>query len=136
MRAAVPTPCSVGTSTPTISLARGSENERRATATVENGRFVALKPDPSHPTGKALCIKGKVAPELVYHADRLLYPMKRTRPKGDGDPGWQRIGWDEALDTVAKKLTELSDRHGPESVAFSSAPLGVIPAPPSRAPLA
>ena len=51
-----------------------------ATATVENGRFVALKADPSHPTGKALCIKGKVAPELVYHPDRLLYPMKRTRP--------------------------------------------------------
>jgi anaerobic selenocysteine-containing dehydrogenase len=92
-----------------------------ATATVENGRFVALKHDPSHPTGKALCIKGKVAPELVYHPDRLLYPMKRTRPKGDADPGWQRISWDEALDTVAKKLTELSDRFGPETVAFNNA---------------
>ena len=92
-----------------------------ATATVENGRFVALKADPSHPTGKALCIKGKVAPELVYHPDRLLYPMKRTRPKGDADPGWQRISWDEALDTAAKKLTELSDRFGPETVAFNSA---------------
>jgi anaerobic selenocysteine-containing dehydrogenase len=92
-----------------------------ATATVENGRLVALKADPSHPTGKALCIKGKVAPELVYHPDRLLYPMKRTRPKGDADPGWQRISWDEALDTVAKKLTELSDRFGPETVAFNNA---------------
>ncbi len=92
-----------------------------AIATVENGRFVALKPDPSHPTGKALCIKGKVAPELVYHPDRLLYPMKRTRPKGHADPGWQRISWDEALDTVAKKLTELSDRFGPETVAFNNA---------------
>lgn len=92
-----------------------------AIATVENGRFVALKPDPSHPTGQALCIKGKVAPELVYHPDRLLYPMKRTRPKGDADSGWQRISWDEALDTVAKKLTELSDQYGPETVAFNNA---------------
>ena len=92
-----------------------------AIATVENGRFVALKPDPSHPTGQALCIKGKVAPELVYHPDRLLYPMKRTRPKGDADPGWQQISWDEALDTVAKKLTELSDEYGPETVAFNNA---------------
>jgi anaerobic selenocysteine-containing dehydrogenase len=92
-----------------------------ATATLENGRFVALRPDPSHPTGQALCIKGRVAPELVYHPERLLYPMKRTRPKGDADPGWQRISWDEALDTVAKKLTELSDRYGPESVAFNNA---------------
>jgi len=92
-----------------------------AIATVENGRFVALKPDPSHPTGQALCIKGKVAPELVYHPDRLLYPMKRTRPKGDAGSGWQRISWDEALDTVAKKLTELSDQYGPETVAFNNA---------------
>ncbi len=92
-----------------------------AIATVENGRFVALKPDPSHPTGQALCIKGRVAPELVYHPDRLLYPMKRTRPKGDADSGWQRISWDEALDTVAKKLTELSDQYGPETVAFNNA---------------
>jgi Molybdopterin oxidoreductase Fe4S4 domain len=57
-------------------------------AVVENGRFVALEPDPSHPTGKALCAKGRAAPELVYHSDRLLYPLKRTRPKGDPDPGW------------------------------------------------
>ncbi len=92
-----------------------------AIATVEDGRFIALKPDPSHPTGQALCIKGRVAPELVYHPDRLLYPMKRTRPKGDADPGWQQISWDEALDTVAKKLTELSDQHGPETVAFNNA---------------
>ena len=31
---------------------------------IENGRFVALEPDPSHPTGKALCAKGRAAPEL------------------------------------------------------------------------
>ncbi len=92
-----------------------------ATATVENGRFVALKADPSHPTGQALCIKGKVAPELVYHPNRLLYPMKRTQPKGDADPGWQQISWDEALDTVATNLTELSDQYGPETVAFNNA---------------
>ena len=54
-----------------------------AIARVENGRFVALEPDPSHPTGKALCAKGRAAPELVYHQDRLRYPLKRTRPKTD-----------------------------------------------------
>src|SRR6266542_3386526 len=64
-------------------------------AVVQDGRFVALEPDPSHPTGQALCAKGRAAPELVYHQDRLLYPLKRTRPKGDPDPGWQRISWDE-----------------------------------------
>jgi anaerobic selenocysteine-containing dehydrogenase len=88
-------------------------------AVVENGRFVALEPDPSHPTGQALCAKGRAAPELVYHPDRLLYPLKRTRPKGDPDPGWQRISWDEALGLTATGLRRLAARHGPESVVFS-----------------
>lgn len=90
-------------------------------AVLENGRFVALEPDPSHPTGKALCAKGRAAPELVYHPDRLLYPLKRTRPKGDPDPGWQRISWDEALDLTAANLRRIAAEHGPESVAFSAA---------------
>jgi anaerobic selenocysteine-containing dehydrogenase len=86
---------------------------------IENGRFVALEPDPSHPTGKALCAKGRAAPELVYHPDRLLYPLKRSRPKGDPDPGWQRISWDEALDLTAANLRKIAAEHGPESVVFS-----------------
>lgn len=90
-------------------------------AVVENGHFVALEPDPSHPTGKALCAKGRAAPELVYHSDRLLYPLKRTRPKGDPDPGWQRISWDEALDQTAARLRTIAEEHGPESVVFSVA---------------
>src|SRR5512137_869204 len=88
-------------------------------ALVENGRFVALEPDPAHPTGKALCAKGRAAPELVYHPDRLRYPLKRTRPKGDPDPGWQRISWDEALETIATRLKQIAAQQGPESVVFS-----------------
>jgi anaerobic selenocysteine-containing dehydrogenase len=90
-------------------------------AVVEDGRFVALEPDPAHPTGKALCAKGRAAPELVYHPDRLLYPLKRTRPKGDSDPGWQRISWDDALDITAARLRQLAEESGPESVVFSIA---------------
>ena len=89
-------------------------------ARVQDGRFVALEPDPSHPTGKALCAKGRAAPEIVYHPDRLLYPLMRTRPKGDPDPGWQRISWDQALDIVATNLRKISHAYGPESVAFSA----------------
>jgi len=66
-------------------------------ATVEEGRFTRLEPDPSHPTGQAVCAKGRAAPELVYHPERLRYPLRRTHPKGDPDPGWERIGWNEAL---------------------------------------
>ena len=47
--------------------------------------------------------------------------MKRTRPKGDPSPGWQPIGWDEALDTTATALTRLAHDSGSESVAFGIA---------------
>lgn len=90
-----------------------------AQATVSNGTFT-LNRDPSHPTGKVLCIKGKEAPAITAHPDRLRYPMKRTNPKGSPDPGWQRISWDEALDTVAGRLGALAHDHGPESVVFSA----------------
>src|SRR5487761_2795968 len=88
-------------------------------AVVENGRFIALEPDPSHPTGQALCARGRAAPELVYHSERLLHPFKRTHPKGDPDPGWQQITWDEALDLTAAKLRQIAAEHGPESVVFT-----------------
>jgi anaerobic selenocysteine-containing dehydrogenase len=92
-----------------------------ATATVADGALLRLQPDPTHPTGQALCIKGKAAPELVGDKDRLLYPVKRTSAKGAAAPRWQRISWDDALDEVAARLTELSRDHGPESVVFGSA---------------
>ncbi|HEX6255159.1 MAG TPA: molybdopterin-dependent oxidoreductase [Euzebyales bacterium] len=91
-----------------------------AKATVSDGRFVALEPDPSHPTGRALCVKGRAAPDIVAHDERLLHPMRRTTPKGSADPGWERISWDDALDVVAARLEALADDHGPECVVFGA----------------
>ena len=91
-----------------------------AVATVENGSFVELRPDPDHPTGSALCVKGKAAPEVVNSADRLLYPERRTRPKDADDPGWVRITWDEALDEIAVRVRDIAAEHGPEAVVFGS----------------
>jgi anaerobic selenocysteine-containing dehydrogenase len=88
---------------------------------VDDGRLVAVEPDPSHPTGKALCAKGRAAPELVHHEERLLFPLRRTRPKGDPEPKWRRISWDEALDTTAAALARLARKSGIEAVAFAIA---------------
>jgi anaerobic selenocysteine-containing dehydrogenase len=89
-------------------------------ATVTDSTLVALQPDPTHPTGAALCVKGKAAPDLIGHADRLLYPQRRTRAKDADDPGWQRISWDEALDEIATRLREIAAEDGPEAVVFGS----------------
>lgn len=88
-------------------------------AVVEDGRLVAIEPDPAHPTGKALCAKGRASPELVEAPDRLLYPLRRTRPKGDPEPGWRRISWDEALDETAAALRRIAAESGPEAIAFA-----------------
>ena len=67
-----------------------------ARAEVTDGAFRALLPDPSHPTGRAICLKGKAAPEIVYHPSRLLHPLRRTKPKdapdraGNESPGMRR----------------------------------------------
>ena len=88
-------------------------------AVVENGKLTAVEPDPSHPTGAKLCPKGRAAPELVYHPDRLKTPLRRTAPKAAPDPGWRAISWDEALAEIAERMAGIRRLHGAEQVAFS-----------------
>ena len=63
-----------------------------------------IEPLPGHPTGEKLCPKGRAAPELVYHPDRITRPLRRTQPKGAADPGWVAISWDEALAEIAGRM--------------------------------
>ncbi|MEZ5651874.1 MAG: molybdopterin-dependent oxidoreductase [Burkholderiaceae bacterium] len=87
-------------------------------AVSEGDRLVRVEPMPDHPTGAHLCPKGLAAPSLVHHPARLTRPLRRTRPKGDSDPGWQPVSWDEALDSIAARMGDIRDRFGPEQVAF------------------
>ena len=83
--------------------------------TVEGDRATQLRGNPDHPVTRGfLC--GKVARylEREYSPDRLLYPMRRVGVKGDGR--FQRISWDEALDEIAFRLTNVAREFGPEAV--------------------
>src|SRR5918992_1347124 len=93
-------------------------------ARVENGQVVALDADHDHPNGGVICVKGKAAPELVYHPDRLNYPLKRTRPKSAVDPGWQRVSWDQALEEIAERLISIRERFGARAVALAKGTRG------------
>ncbi|HYP12347.1 MAG TPA: molybdopterin-dependent oxidoreductase, partial [Bryobacteraceae bacterium] len=82
---------------------------------VDEGKGSKLRGNPEHPITRGfLC--GKVARYLdrEYSPERLLYPMKRVGRKGDGQ--FERISWDEALDTVADRLNTLASEFGPESI--------------------
>lgn len=85
---------------------------------VHDGKLIAVEALKDHPTGRGTCAKGRAAPELVYHPERILYPLRRTRPKSDADPGWERISWEEALDEITSRLNDIRTR-GAERVAFA-----------------
>ncbi|MEZ5660513.1 MAG: molybdopterin-dependent oxidoreductase [Burkholderiaceae bacterium] len=87
-------------------------------ALTDGQHLLAIEPLPGHPTGERLCPKGLAAPALVHHPDRLTRPLMRTRPKTDADPGWQAVGWDEALAAIATRMAHIRDEHGPQQVAF------------------
>jgi len=83
--------------------------------TVEDGRATRLRGNPGHPVTRGfLC--GKVAQylEREYHPDRLLYPQRRAGAKGEGR--FERISWDEALDTIAARLAAIAAGFGPEAI--------------------
>ena len=83
--------------------------------TVEDGHGTKLRGNPDHPVTRGfLC--GKVAQylEREYSPGRLLYPQRRTGAKGEGR--FERISWDEALDTIAQKLKAAAEEFGPESI--------------------
>ena len=61
------------------------------------------------------CSKGQASIQAAYHPDRIKYPMKRTNPKGDDDPGWVRITWEEAYQTIADNILQITEKYGRES---------------------
>jgi len=85
---------------------------------VKDGRVVKIEGDPDFPQNEgAMCPKGLSYIQAIYHPDRIKYPMKRGGERGEGK--WQRISWDEALDTIASKIKQAKEEYGPESIALS-----------------
>ena len=85
---------------------------------VVDGKFVRVEgnPEAGNNWGQgcaSLCAKGNTGPQFMYAPNRLQYPMKRVGAKGEGK--FQRIPWDEALETIAYKLKENKAKYGAES---------------------
>lgn len=88
-------------------------------AYVEDGRLVKVEGMKEHPISEgALCPRGHALPEWIYSKGRLRHPMKKVNGK------WERISWDEALDTTAEKLQEIKDRYGAKGLAVYTGSLG------------
>ena len=86
-------------------------------AIVKDGRLVKIEGDPDHPWNQGrLCPRALAMVQYVYHPQRLTHPLKRVGERGEGK--FKRISWDEAFDIIVKKLTEIREKYGAESVWF------------------
>ncbi len=82
---------------------------------VVDGRVVRIVGDPSNPiTAGTPCVKGHTHINVLYHPDRLLYPMKRAGKKGEGK--WERISWNEAYDIIGNRFKEIMATDGGEAI--------------------
>jgi len=83
--------------------------------TVENGRATRVAGDPDHPfTRGFLCAKVNRYVERTYHAERVTHPLRRTGPKGSGR--FARMSWDDALDEIATRLSDVARTKGAEAI--------------------
>jgi len=56
------------------------------------------------------CVKGRSQRMRLYHPDRLKYPLKRVGERGEGK--FERISWEEALDTIASEFKRIKNSYG------------------------
>ena len=100
---------------------RGSHGGCGLLVKVKEGKIVSIEPDPDHPVNNgSLCNKvcdPKATLELVYHTDRLKYPIVRDGKRGSGR--WKRISWDEAFEIIERKITNYRKQYGAESVVLA-----------------
>lgn len=104
-------------------------------ANVKDGRVVAVEPDDRYNKNIARedaymdaedvvkvrlqrrpCVMGMVWHKYAQLPERLLYPLKRVEGTKRGEGRYERITWEEALDTIAAKMIECRDKYGPLSI--------------------
>jgi anaerobic selenocysteine-containing dehydrogenase len=76
---------------------------------VDNGKIVKITPMQEHPFNK-LCEKGYALPELVHSPERLTQPLRKVNGR------FKEVSWDEALDSIAGKLTDIREKYGAKAL--------------------
>lgn len=83
---------------------------------VKDGVITRIETDNGEEPQLRGCLRGRAYRQVVYAPDRILYPLKRVGERGEGK--FERISWDEALDTVASELKRVRDTYGPKSILY------------------
>ena len=87
-------------------------------AHMKDGELQCMEGDPDGPHNRgSICEKALAAKQYLSSPYRLRYPMKRKGKRGEGR--WQRITWDEAIETIVSRLQETKEKCGGESIAYA-----------------
>ncbi|WP_458413269.1 molybdopterin oxidoreductase family protein [Schinkia sp. CFF1] len=81
----------------------------------KDGKIIKIEGDPNHPATKGnICNKVRNVAERLYDKNRLQYPLKRIGKKGEAK--FERISWEEAIQTITAHWKQLIESDGPESI--------------------
>jgi molybdopterin-containing oxidoreductase family molybdopterin binding subunit len=113
----VPAPASEEKLVPTF-CRPNCNNGCRMYAHVRDGKVVKTSPAPfPDERYNRICLRGLTQTQQMYSDRRLKYPMKRVGKRGEGK--WERISWDEAINTVTDKFKEVQEKYGSTALSFT-----------------
>ena len=84
---------------------------------VKNGVITRIETDNGEEPQLRACLRCRAYRQRVYDPERLKFPMRRTGERGEGK--FERISWDEALDTIVSELNRVRSTYGPSAVFFT-----------------
>ena len=83
--------------------------------TVDNDKILEVRGNPDHPyTDGRLCVKINHYEERVHSTDRVMHPLKRKGPKGNGQ--FERISWDQAIKEISDRWKAIIAKSGPTAI--------------------
>jgi len=92
-------------------------------AHVQDGSLVRIDTPPHQPDTVEMprlipCLRGRAQGRLLNTSERLLKPLRRVGPKGSEQ--FEYMTWEDALNEVATRLTDVRKRYGAEAILHLS----------------
>lgn len=83
----------------------------------DSGEIRKFEGNPYHPGSRGRnCAKGPATINQITDPERILYPLKRKGKRGSGE--WEKISWDEALDTIAARIRKALKEKRNNEIAY------------------
>lgn len=83
----------------------------------DTGTVRKFEGNPYHPASRGRnCAKGPATVNQLNDPDRILYPLRRSGPRGSGQ--WERVSWEEALEDIAGRIRKALQEKRNNEIAY------------------